>query len=604
MENARTTGAETAAANASRSPEVLQELVTRLKSLGLTNTLEALRKEWGGDDATERPEGDGSTGATPILSPAREEHVRPCFDVEPISAEELAQLLARRQPLRRSSSVGLPPPVAVAKGAVGAARRNSGDRFPSLTRGRSMSLTGAQFEAIQELDRSAGSAKLREDRDGVQGASGSSLVHHRGSLSRSSFSLAEQSSLLRAVGEAGAVTGSLRQLEGVPIGRAPSLRSVLTDADFDSFMLRVVCDRDHTIAERQACGGDFPVVPNDVIVGRYRVVGLIASSVFGHAVHCIDMVSGSAVCVKIMRRERGYLEQGLDEIRLLRAVSADGDGDEAGILRFIDAFYHREQLFIVTELLRDSLLDHARAVRKAQAAPYFTLTRLRSIAQQLLRALAHVHRCGIVHADVKPENVVFKSRSECSVKLIDFGSGFFAGDSHHTYVQSRPYRAPEVVLGCPLTPKIDVWSVGCVLAELYAGFVLFPSSSIATMLARIESVLGPLPLSLLAEGVNAHKYYVRRTVTGDAENTTPTQSQQPVANEAPGMFAIYEPKSNGPPVILRPIPVSLNAVLSCGPAPEQGESVDGFVQFVRCFLTPDPVDRPSAAEALGHPWLS
>ena len=86
--------------------------------------------------------------------------------------------------------------------------------------------------------------------------------------------------------------------------------------------------------------------------------------------------------------------------------------------------------------------------------------------RQVLTALSFVHGLGLIHCDLKPENVLIVSLSRCIVKLIDFGSSCFVNDPHSSYVQSRAYRAPEVVLGLPYGPRIDVWSLGCILAEV------------------------------------------------------------------------------------------------------------------------------------------
>lgn len=72
---------------------------------------------------------------------------------------------------------------------------------------------------------------------------------------------------------------------------------------------------------------------------------------------------------------------------------------------------------------------------------------------------------------MKPENILLKSYSRCEIKVIDLGSSCFEMDNLCTYVQSRSYRAPEVILGLPYDQKIDIWSLGCILAELYTGDV-------------------------------------------------------------------------------------------------------------------------------------
>lgn len=96
---------------------------------------------------------------------------------------------------------------------------------------------------------------------------------------------------------------------------------------------------------------------------------------------------------------------------------------------------------------------------------------MQSIAIQCLEALQFLHGLGLIHCDLKPENILVKSYSRCEVKVIDFGSSCFQTDHLCSYVQSRSYRAPEVILGLPYDKKIDIWSLGCILAELCTGNV-------------------------------------------------------------------------------------------------------------------------------------
>lgn len=96
---------------------------------------------------------------------------------------------------------------------------------------------------------------------------------------------------------------------------------------------------------------------------------------------------------------------------------------------------------------------------------------LQVIIQQCLEAISYLHDLGVVHCDLKPENILIKSYRTCEIKVIDLGSSCFQTDNLSLYVQSRSYRAPEVMLGLPYDEKIDVWSIGCILAELYSGEV-------------------------------------------------------------------------------------------------------------------------------------
>lgn len=94
-----------------------------------------------------------------------------------------------------------------------------------------------------------------------------------------------------------------------------------------------------------------------------------------------------------------------------------------------------------------------------------------TIARHCLEALEYLHHLRIIHCDLKPENILIKSYSKCEVKIIDLGSSCFQTDNLCLYVQSRSYRAPEVIIGLPYDEKIDIWSLGCILAELYTGDV-------------------------------------------------------------------------------------------------------------------------------------
>ena len=175
-------------------------------------------------------------------------------------------------------------------------------------------------------------------------------------------------------------------------------------------------------------------------------------------------------------------------------------------------FCLQEHLFIVTELLKANLYEFQKYNFESGGDAYFTLSRLQVlfipkfffksscitefentnllspnysthyvntkaanalqiITQQCLEALSYLHDLGIIHCDLKPENILIKSYRRCEIKIIDLGSSCFQSDNLSLYVQSRSYRAPEVMLGLPYDQKIDLWSVGCILAELHSGEV-------------------------------------------------------------------------------------------------------------------------------------
>merc|ERR1712176_1274067 len=107
------------------------------------------------------------------------------------------------------------------------------------------------------------------------------------------------------------------------------------------------------------------------------------------------------VCMKIIKNDKDFLDQSMDEIKLLRHINVNGDVDGKNVLRLYDYFYHKEHLIIVTELLRDNLYEFSKANREGpDQDPYFTLGRLQKISKQVLVALEYVHSLRLIHSDL------------------------------------------------------------------------------------------------------------------------------------------------------------------------------------------------------------
>ncbi|KAG7277964.1 hypothetical protein CRUP_022134 [Coryphaenoides rupestris] len=102
-----------------------------------------------------------------------------------------------------------------------------------------------------------------------------------------------------------------------------------------------------------------------------------------------------------------------------------------------------------------------------------SLKQTRDILKQVATALVHLDALGIIHGDLKPENIMVSAQGQA--KLIDFGLSYFVSDElAGTTLQSLPYRSPEILLGLPFTGAIDMWSLDCVAAELLTGCMLYP----------------------------------------------------------------------------------------------------------------------------------
>ncbi len=122
----------------------------------------------------------------------------------------------------------------------------------------------------------------------------------------------------------------------------------------------------------------------------------------------------------------------------------------------------------------------------------------RKLTIQLLQALLFLSEHGIAHCDIKPENIMFKADNKSGIKLVDFGSGCYLHSRLYSYVQSRFYRAPEVILGGEYACPVDMWSLGCVLAEIVVGLPLFPAESEQEQVRLHVQALGPPPPAFLA----------------------------------------------------------------------------------------------------------
>ncbi|KAJ9454033.1 Dual specificity protein kinase pom1 [Diplonema papillatum] len=336
----------------------------------------------------------------------------------------------------------------------------------------------------------------------------------------------------------------------------------------EKFSLNVIYVKGKTGFEENQ---EYPVQQGHVIAGRYQILEYIGSAAFSHAVQCLDLKTDHLVCVKIIKNSKDFFDQSLDEIKLLQYINRSGDADENCVLQLYDYFYHKEHLFLVSELLRDNLYEFSKFIRTNRDPPYFTVQRLQKITKQVLIALSFVHRLNLMHCDLKPENILIRSFSRCEVKVIDFGSSCFTNDHLSSYVQSRCYRAPEVILGLPYGQAIDIWSLGAIIPELYTGKVLFYNDSVNTMLCRITAICGPFPTELMKGARHAHKYLTRSGV-------------------------MYENSKRGMVDLLFPRPTSLKSMMGDDTEPL-------FIDFVESLLQIDPSKRPTAAEALKHPWL-
>lgn len=365
---------------------------------------------------------------------------------------------------------------------------------------------------------------------------------------------------------------------------------------------------------------DIYLEAGNIVAGQYLVEGEMGSAAFSTAYRCIDLNSEGdgpegheEVCLKVIKNTKDFFDQSLDEIKILELLRQTGMCDQKNILKMKTFFYYREHLIIVTELLRQNLFEFGKFITDNDEEPYFTISRLSYITRQCLIALDFVHKIGFVHSDIKPENILLASYSRAKIKVIDFGSSCYLTDRQSSYIQSRSYRAPEVVLGLFYDARIDLWSLGCVVAEMYTGEVTFQNDSVVSMLSRIEAICGPLPKRMVQQGRQSGSFYTSsgllyEKVKKSRKDSEDSYSGDDNSSEGSGSETnecvdIFQPKKTSLAARLG-FDANLMEKYDAGKQLSREQKKQAiFVDFVRSLLTVDPEKRPTAEEALKHPWM-
>ncbi|KAG2458400.1 PRP4B kinase, partial [Polypterus senegalus] len=237
--------------------------------------------------------------------------------------------------------------------------------------------------------------------------------------------------------------------------------------------------------------GYYRVNIGEVLDKRYSVYGYTGQGVFSNVVRARDMArANQEVAVKIIRNNELMQKTGLKELEFLKKLNDADPDDKFHCLRLYRHFYHKQHLCLVFEPLSMNLRE---VLKKYGKDVGLHIKAVRSYSQQLFLALKLLKRCNILHADIKPDNILV-NESKTILKLCDFGSASHVADNDITpYLVSRFYRAPEIIIGKPYDYGIDMWSVGCTLYELYTGKILFAGKTNNHMLKLAMDLKGKMP---------------------------------------------------------------------------------------------------------------
>lgn len=272
--------------------------------------------------------------------------------------------------------------------------------------------------------------------------------------------------------------------------------------------------------------------PGDILQARYEVVSTLGEGTFGKVIEVKDVNKGDEkLALKIIKNIEKYREAAKLEINVLEKIKEKDPDGQFLCVQMKEWFDYHGHMCIAFDMLGLSVFDF---LKDNHYLPY-TIDQVRHISYQLCYAVNFLHENKLTHTDLKPENILFvnsdyevsynprKKRDERNIKntdirLIDFGSATFDHEHHSTIVSTRHYRAPEVILEMGWAQPCDVWSIGCIMFELYTGFTLFQTHDNKEHLAMMERILGTLPYRMIKK-TKKYKYFYNGKLDWDQRSS-------------------------------------------------------------------------------------
>ncbi|CAH2079528.1 unnamed protein product, partial [Thlaspi arvense] len=311
---------------------------------------------------------------------------------------------------------------------------------------------------------------------------------------------------------------------------------------------------------------------------RYIVKDLLGHGTFGQVAKCWVPETNSFVAVKVIKNQPAYYQQALVEVSILTTLNKKYDPeDKHHIVRIYDYFLHQRHLCICFELLDMNLYE------------LIKINQFRGLSLSIVQLF---------------------SKQPTEIKIIDFGSACMEDRTVYSYIQSRYYRSPEVLLGYQYTTAIDMWSFGCIVAELFLGLPLFPGASEFDILRRMIEILGKQPPDyVLKEAKNTNKFFKCVGSVHNLGNGGLKSAYMPLTEEE---FEAREKKK--PEIgkeyfrhkdleeIVKGYPYKVN--LPQDDVVKETQIRLALIDFLRGLVEFDPAKRWSPFQAAKHPFIT
>jgi len=479
---------------------------------------------------------------------------------------------ARKASMEKARRAAPPPPWMAAKAVFGKADRPAEGTAPAAG---AASTAGATAVRKQAADRAHSSTRSNS-------APGSPSAEAAGKKRK--LDLGDVSSLMRTLSEE---RSKLR------------LFVIKAKQDYEERKERQGSGQDHEPAGETDKQEYYSAQPGEELGPdrSLKVEAQIGRGVFSSVVQCKDTKDNKEYAVKFIRANTMMRRAAEKEVDMYKRLAKDGRKEDPEGARFLinlmgcGTFEHAGHYCLLFELLR---CDMRFAVQKYGQGGGLPLPALVQYTRQLFQALRVLQRMKVIHADLKPDNLLM-TMNKAEVQICDFGSAMDVAEQVRTaYAQPRYYRAPEVILGLPYDTQIDIWSAGATIFELATGRILFTGKTNNAMLKQIIDVCGGFPRKMTQDGEFSKKHFSSDGdfLLKDVDSIT-------------GLPEILPSMLARPP---RPVLGLLQATLV---APSAGVSqavhdkwVVQLAELVSRCLTTDPERRIEPAQALDLPFFA
>lgn len=280
------------------------------------------------------------------------------------------------------------------------------------------------------------------------------------------------------------------------------------------------------------------------IPDRYKIEKKIGFGAQGHVVSAVDQVRGERVAIK--KFIKGFSTDP-NAKRTYREIYLMNNLKHPNIISMLNIFTPDpnvdclEEIYVVMDLAKYNL---ASLIRKMECP--LDHSTLQGMVYQMLSAVHYMHLCGVAHRDLKPSNIVVKLDKEgvsaVCLKILDFGlaRSMMASENIESqltpYVVTRFYRAPEIIVGLPYGCEVDVWSVGCIMAELILGHPLMKGQDYVDQWNKVCEARGTPGEDYFSQLVPTVQEYCRRR---------PRHERPPIEALFPDQRFLLQPGENG-----------------------------------------------------------